>query len=879
MPPNPTQEAVTCPSCRHVTHDSTNFCPKCGADVRGLASWSDTFQSGVRTVKKPQPAPPELIGQTLVGRYRVLARIGEGGMGSVYKVEHVRMGKVMALKLMRGEFTSDTVAVERFVSEAKIVSRLTHVHTISVFDFGELEDGSLFLAMEYVPGEDLAGLLERERRLPWRRAAAVVSQVLRSLAEAHDAGVVHRDVKPGNVMLLRSREGEDFAKVLDFGIAKLAEKRAGEGKPRTGSGEFVGTPNYMAPEQCQGKETGPAADLYATGAMLFELVTGQIPFDGPTPVSILMKHVQQPPPRPSESAPEAGIPDALDEVILRALAKEPQDRWQSADEMRVALENAVGLRHSRELHVVVPPTTGGGAIASREDWDSFERSLRRGMGLRNFIAGFVVLLALGGAGAAYVKRDELGKVLRAPTVRPTEQEPNGTSGDANLMALDKPITGTMTGRFDGKGDVDTLELPLPPGEHLVRVTLSPIPDMNLVLVAFDAAGKPLAKIDERKAGEGETATNLPGQGRIFLQLRQNTDGGSPRENTQDAWTLVATLDPPDAGMERERNDDLEAPSELPRGEARRGIAGGPGARDVWALPGEGLTGVLVTGAGGADLGVRLVGALEAPPKKLVDAAPAGGGELVLVTDEKTPTVLAVIDVVGGVEHVRPYEVRGLYEQPAREVVAAIEGRLHDAHDPLDAMALASRAVKLFPGGEDNRRLVALQSEAAGLAAAAVTEKLRKDGLDVAARDPLVTGFSRLGHPLFLSPGARRAWPGAKTAREAVRALAAGAEDPGALELGLVVVDAPCGAAAASERARAFLARYPGTAARPEALLLLGQAQVELSPEGGKLRNVALQTLDTVVLQHPGSPAAEEAAALATKLRQNEPAPSFFPCEK
>src|SRR5512138_389019 len=260
---------VTCPSCGHRADPGSgplNFCPDCGADLRAAPA---------------EDPSGDYIGRVIADRYRLIAQIGEGGMGSVYKAEHIRMGKALALKILHGDFSSDASAVERFRAEAQIVSRLSHPHTIGVFDFGEIDrGGGFYLAMEYVPGKDVATVLRESGPLPEPRAAEIGQQVLGSLAEAHDAGIVHRDMKPGNVMLMQTRSGEDFVKVLDFGIAKLRDESASAAST-TSAGAIVGTPNYLAPEQARGDPVDARADLYAVGCLLHELLAGRPPFQAP----------------------------------------------------------------------------------------------------------------------------------------------------------------------------------------------------------------------------------------------------------------------------------------------------------------------------------------------------------------------------------------------------------------------------------------------------------------------------------------------------------------------------------------------------------------------------------------------------------------------
>src|SRR5215469_14541300 len=375
----PTLDAPRCPQCRRPLDDAPNFCPACGEDLRGLSPESTTL------------AGP-WVGAIIDGRYRLTEKLGEGGMGTVYKVEHVRMGKVLALKLLRPEVARDKKIKQRFHQEARLVSKLSHPNTIQVFDFGELEDGSLYIAMEYLSGRDLAWTLRTHGSLPERRAISIVTQVLGSLSEAHENNIIHRDVKPANIMLLKGRAGEDRVKVLDFGIAKLTEDE--QRKHITGVADFLGTPAYMSPEQAKGESLDSRSDLYSVGAMLFELVTGRGPFVGPTPLSIITKHMTESAPRFAEVAPDKAISPALEQVVRKALAKRREERFANAEEMRAALE---GLQHDAappHLHLTpIPEEISGSRMAKREDFDRFERSLR----VKRILTPVLFLLLLGGA--------------------------------------------------------------------------------------------------------------------------------------------------------------------------------------------------------------------------------------------------------------------------------------------------------------------------------------------------------------------------------------------------------------------------------------------------------------------------------------------------
>jgi serine/threonine-protein kinase len=381
---------VTCPSCgseADPTAGPINFCPECGADLRA---------------RDEAASPPgAAVHRVIADRYRLVALLGEGGMGAVYKAEHVRMGKALALKILRGDFARAPGAFERFLAEARTVSRLSHPHTIAVFDFGEIDDrgSGFYLAMEYVAGKDLAAVLRAEGPLPEARVARIGQQILGSLAEAHDAGIVHRDVKPGNVVLMSTRSGEDFVKVLDFGIASLRapgpSSAARGASPAAGGGAIVGTPTYLAPEQARGGAVDPRADLYALGCVLYELTAGRPPFVAPAPMAVVAAHLREPPPPLAEVAP--GASRRLAEVIHRALRKRPEERFPSADAMREALRSVAEPTGSRTRAQARGGRAGGeSGVASRADFDDLDReirALRRGRVLAPVVAlaGVVVL--------------------------------------------------------------------------------------------------------------------------------------------------------------------------------------------------------------------------------------------------------------------------------------------------------------------------------------------------------------------------------------------------------------------------------------------------------------------------------------------------------
>ncbi|MGC4001209.1 MAG: protein kinase [Anaeromyxobacter sp.] len=459
-----------CPRCgaAPVPGASTNFCPGCGLDLR---------PSG-------RAGPPSLLGLIVADRYRLIGPLGEGGMGSVYKAEHIRMGKALAVKILRGDFARDPQAVARFRAEAQLVSRLSHPHTIAVFDFGEIERlGGFYLAMEYVPGRDLAHALRYDGPFHESRAAHLAVQVLGSLAEAHEAGIVHRDMKPGNLMLMQTRPGEDFVKVLDFGIAKL---RDDAGASTTSVGAIVGTPNYLAPEQARGDALDARADLYALGCVLYELISGRPPFVAANPLAIVSAHLNEKPQPLTELVP--GVSRRFAELVHQALEKDPDRRFASADAMRDAILALGEPTESRPLRRPEAARTGELVIASREDFEAFERQLVRTRRRRRLVPIWLTaaLLVVGAVawrwGDIYAALAEKAPGLAAVipgSLRPAdhydgeEAEPNNAPAQANPLPIPRGhdarlaggvarIRGTVGARLEpDAGDVDVFRIVVP----------------------------------------------------------------------------------------------------------------------------------------------------------------------------------------------------------------------------------------------------------------------------------------------------------------------------------------------------------------------------------------------------------------------------------
>jgi len=846
---------VPCPKCGYLAEPSAgdlNFCPACGAGLR----------AGPRAAAD-EGGNESLLGQVIADRYRLIALVGEGGMGAVYKAEHVRMGKALALKLLRGDFAREPGAVERFRAEAQIVSRLSHPHTIGVFDFGEIGAGDgFYLAMEYVPGKDLAALLRESRRIPEARAIGIGQQILGSLAEAHDAGVVHRDMKPANVMLLETRGGEDFVKVLDFGIAKLRDDAAAT---TTSAGAIVGTPSYLAPEQARGEGVDARADLYAVGCLLYELVAGRPPFVAPSPMAVVAAHLNQAPLPLGEVAP--GVTRRFAEVVHRAMEKRADARFPSADAMRTALlaagERGGGARLAR---APVAAVTGDLEIASRDDFRELDRSaLRRGPRLAPLAV--LLLLAAGAAGvwrwqALYglvaTRWPEVAAAVPA-ALRPSdrydgvEHEPNGVPARANPLPIPAGpdgraaagvavVRGFVGAKVDeAQGDVDLYRIELPPalpglvltaewrgetaeGIRGLDVTLA----LNRVRPGDEQGPAPLvAAVNRGGPGAPERLAAAVEPGTYYLAVREQHDPATgPVEKPSDAYVLTVRLGERGAGEELEPND---APDRAAIGHERfdgwRAVAernplseGAPlradGATDdpdVFAVPrGAGASpgAVLLVPAPGLSLEARLwtPDAEDLGPPLPVDrvrfapvAEAAAGEVLVVPLTEPSQEDAPLLLQVRGLDGAGTYVALAVGEAPASgEAALALFRELAGARRTGAALELAAAFASAASPALPARTRLLLS---AGELAEAAAPGLAPEALAAFGR-----AGALLGEPVLARDGDRVAYRGAFEAR-----VAGSGPEADQAALRRVRLEPPCAPVEVAARAAAFLARTPAPA--------------------------------------------------------------------
>lgn len=310
-------------------------------------------EQAARAERRSQKGPDPLIGRVINDRFRIVSLIARGGMGKVYRAEQAPLGREVALKVLNPNYSgdSDPEFHKRFFLEASTCSKLTHPNTVTIFDYGRTDDDIYYIAMELLEGRTLHRLLRDEGAMSAPRAMHIARQVCRSLREAHGLGVIHRDLKPANIFLVMHGDEQDFVKVLDFGLVKDLDET---GEDLTQTGLFMGSPKYMSPEQIRGEKVDARADIYALGVILYEMITGKVPFDRPNSVNILMAHVHEAPPALRETYAECDASTALEAITLKALAKNPDDRFPTMDEMLVSLKETANdagfsVTHSADL--------------------------------------------------------------------------------------------------------------------------------------------------------------------------------------------------------------------------------------------------------------------------------------------------------------------------------------------------------------------------------------------------------------------------------------------------------------------------------------------------------------------------------------------------
>jgi serine/threonine-protein kinase len=583
----------------------------------------------LQSVDEEAAADP-LVGLVVAGRYRIVAPIGRGGMGIVYRVEHTRIGKLLAMKLLAGELSSNKDVVRRFKQEALTVSRLSSPYTVQVFDYGVWQHLT-YLIMELVEGQDLSRALRRHGPLPFARVGRLMVHVCTSLGEAHGKGIVHRDIKPENIMIVSGPRGSEVAKVLDFGLAKLRENP--DLNEVTTQGAVIGTPYYMSPEQVLGEEVDGRSDLYSLGAVMFRALTGQYPYQASTPMGMFTKHLTEPVPFAHERAPQLGIPRGVSEAVARCMTKHKADRFQTIEELREVLLGelaALGLPSNERLlllderepspsdpglgpsppprpsqpepvddRAATDPAEVRGAdrryrvelamsqIATRSQLEDYERDLRR----KRYGAWALLALALGATAGA------LGYAWRVSTTgfHGREREPNDTAADATPAPLGSAVHGRIGQRIDATtGDRDFYVFDLPgasAGPTHLRLELTSLPNFALCAILYRSGFKePLAEFCSGQPGQDLKVPFLRvDPGRYFVAILQDRhargSAGSPAvlENVSDDYRVTVSLVSPGPGDELEPNDQLASAQAATLGEALRGTLGWVNDEDVFCV--------------------------------------------------------------------------------------------------------------------------------------------------------------------------------------------------------------------------------------------------------------------------------------------------------
>jgi hypothetical protein len=405
----------------------------------------------------------QLIGTVVGDRYRIVERLGTGGMAVVYRGEHQLLRKGVAVKVLLPEVAVDAEMAKRFEAEAVAAAKLDHPNCVAISDFGKTAGGQLYLVMELIDGRPLSTVVGGGERIEWQRAVDIARQILRGLARAHELGVVHRDLKPSNIMLVSRNGGWEIAKIIDFGIAKIIGESAVGPRVETKAGTVFGTADFIAPERLLGKSGDDArSDLYAVGVMLYEMVTGTRPFTAEDALTIVRKAITEPTPPPSQVAPDVKLPSKLEAAIMTALAKEPEHRFQSARDFLAALD-------AEELRTTANPVVAAASAALADAHQAEAARTRKKVLMWGGGGALVVLIVLAIALSTGGSEGDEKKALGAAGAAARPSEPIAGKQKPSDGGLAEPVAAEVDRLVKQAADGDTIESRQSAADRLVAL--------------------------------------------------------------------------------------------------------------------------------------------------------------------------------------------------------------------------------------------------------------------------------------------------------------------------------------------------------------------------------------------------------------------------
>jgi eukaryotic-like serine/threonine-protein kinase len=443
-------------------------CPKCGKRFLGNEEFCPSDGATLAEIDEKTTEDP-LVGTTVDGRYQIEKKLGEGGMGVVYLATHAMIGNRCALKVLRGELSGEGEVAERFIQEARAAAAIGNDHIVQITDFGQLPDGAAYFVMEFLDGEELQKVIEESQKLPAEQVLDIMIQACEALAAAHNSDIIHRDLKPENISLIKKGDTDNFVKVLDFGIAKVASGE--EGKRLTKTGMIFGTPQYMSPEQAAGTGVDARTDIYSLGIIMYEMLSGHVPFEADTFMGVLTKHLYEEPIPPRRLVPPVEIDANVEAVLLKAIAKKPEKRYQSMADLRDDLKALADGETPTIVYdqmrdtaaTTVPPpspssvvggkkrTVGEAVSAGRSKWPIFA-----GVGAVAVLGAVVaVLFFTGGDNGQSAQAEPLpGEADQAAAAAPEpepEPEPESEEGEKKAAAEDdgEPVYVVISSDQDG----------------------------------------------------------------------------------------------------------------------------------------------------------------------------------------------------------------------------------------------------------------------------------------------------------------------------------------------------------------------------------------------------------------------------------------------